>query len=152
MTDADKRTIKKLWDSRVPINQIIQMLPYKKAIVKQMIDELRSNGTLQPRSCKKIAIKAVGDMFDSGVQNIDELCEAFGYSYNTIKDYLSLSRGNNGRPPKNYRKRKPNNKAQTIMVEIAQKELSLSEIARKYGVSRQYVYQLKQRVEENNNG
>ena len=152
MTDVDKKTIKRLWDSRVPINQIILMLPYKKVVAKRMIDELRANGTLKPRNCKKTAIQAIASTWDNGITDIDELCEMFSYKPNTVKCYLSFSRGNSVRPHRNYRAKQFNEKAQSIMDEISKQELSLSDIARKFEVSRQYVYQLKMRLEEKNNG
>ena len=148
MTDIDRRQIKMLWESRVPISRIVQMLPYKKVIAKKMIDELRQDGTLQKRNRKKTAIKAVGEMWESGTQNIDELSEIFGYSPRTIILYLSLSREGKDRPAHNYRKRKLNEKALEIIKEISNGKLTLSEISRKFDVSRQYVYQLKKKVEE----
>lgn len=150
MTEADRVQIKSLWESRVPIEQIVQMLPYRQSEARMIIAELRESGTLKPRNKKQMASAKIAEAFEGGMTSIAELCEVFGYSENTIKTYL-LAEGVRRGTPSHYKPSQLNDKAVAIMGEIAKGEKPLSQIATEFAVSRQYVHQLKKRMEKGEN-
>jgi transposase len=147
MTENDKRQIISLWESGVALEQIYQMLPYKRYHAFKMVRELRADGTLKPRKKAERAIELVALAWQTETKDIDELAEMFGYNPSTIDKYLQLSGVREGkRQPNSY---KISDKTHEIIAEL-ETNTSLSEIARKFGVSRQYVHQIKIRLEKEN--
>lgn len=147
MTENDKRQIISLWESGVALEQIYQMLPYKRYHALKMVRDLRADGTLKPRKKTERAIELVALAWQTETKDIDELAEMFGYSTATIDKYLQLSGVREGkRQPNSY---KISDKTHEIIAEL-EINTSLSEIARKFGVSRQYVHQIKTRLERKN--
>ena len=112
-----------------------------------MIARLRADGTLAPRKKTEMATKKIVEAYNDGMTDIGELCEVFGYSKNTIQIYLLNGGVKRGKPSHYKTHTPPNAKAQLITYEIAKGEKSLSEIAKQFSVSRQYVHQLKNRME-----
>ena len=147
MTEADRVQIKRLWESRLSIEQIVQMLPYRQNEVRAMIAELRADGTLKPRKKTEMARAKIAEAYKGGMTDIAEICAVFGYSKNTINKYL-LDEGVKRGRPKHHKPKGVNEKAKEIMREIARGKKSLTEIANVFSVSRQYVHQLKTRLEQ----
>lgn len=142
MTENDKAYIIKLWNAKVPIYRIIRMLPYKANTVREMVRELKKDGTLQPRD--RTSTEAIVNAYKSGMTNPHEIAETYGVSINTVYSYLSRSRVKMTRPHHN-RKKDPQSLA--IIAEIKTGK-SNAEIARQFGVTRQWVYELKRRMEQ----
>lgn len=149
MTENDKRQIVALWESRVPLEQIYQMLPYTRYEAMKMVKELRDNGTLKPRQKTTDAIKALANAWENETQNPYELAEMFGYTPETVKVYLRISGVRKGkRPSHNF---KHCNKTNEIAKDLKDGKPMIY-IAKKFGVSRQWVHQIKQKMERENNG
>lgn len=149
MNESDKQHIIALWESRVPLEQIYQMLPYTRYEAIKMVKELRDDGTLQPRKKTDEAIKALANAWESESKSPYELAEMFGYSPDTVKRYLSISGVRRGkRPTRNF---KHCDKTNEIAKDLKDGKPMIY-IAKKFGVSRQYVYQLKQKLEKQNDG
>lgn len=148
MTEKDRQKIVALWVGGTPIEQIYRLLPYRRMEAKKMVDELRADGTLQPRKRAETVIKAVAVAWKNETKDPYELAKMFGISIHTIKAYLKRSGVREGkRPPHNFKKRDFNEKAIAIMCDLREGKSS-GEIAKNYGVSRQYVHQLKKRLDE----
>jgi transposase len=147
MTESDKRQIISLWESGVALEQIYQMLPYKRYDALKMVRELRADGTLKPRKKTERAIELVALAWQTETKDIDELAEMFGYTAETIKTYLVKSGVRGGK--RDHATYKVSDKTHEIIAEL-ETNTSLSEIARKFGVSRQYVHQIKIRLEKEN--
>lgn len=146
MTDNDMRRIIVMWNSNLTIEQIYQALPYKRREIKEAIDRLRYLGHLPPKPSKKAeAIKKIGEAWESGTQDIDELCDIFGYTRETVLNYLSKSGVKKGKIKPKIKPKPMSDKVQEIAREI-QSGTPLCEIAKKYGVSRQYIHQIKKRI------
>jgi len=144
MTESEKRTIKRLWEARVSLEQIYQMLPYTRYQAMKIIKQLRAEGFLKPRKKMGATVKAVASAWETETKNPRELAQMFGLSEKTIREYLVQSGVRQGaRPRFNYRH---SDKTDAISAEI-KNGTRLSEIAKKYGVSRQWVYQIKNKLE-----
>ena len=151
MTQNERRQIISLWQSGVSLQKIYRMLPYRRCDAVRMLNKLRQDGTLKPRKKKKEnTIKMLGDAWKSGITDIKELSEMFGSTEQTTIAYLSKSGAReNKRPPHNHTKKQLNKKAEAIM-EVLKEGKPLSTVAKEFGVSRQYVFQLKERLEKEN--
>lgn len=112
-----------------------------------MIGELRANGTLKPRDKKSILRQRIVEEYNRGTTDKYELGKIFGISADTAQRYVSKAMGEWQRPSRNYKKRQVNDKAIAIMEELEKGEKSLVQVARDFGVSRQYAHQLKKRLE-----
>lgn len=146
MTEADRRQIIALWETQVPIKQIYRMLPYRRCEVVNMVAELRANGTLKPRKKTEKTAKAIAEAWHAQTKNIYELSEMFGLGVRTIYKYLAATDCTDGvRTAHNHKKRELNKKAQEIISAIDEGK-STAEICKTFGVSRQYVHQLKQTI------
>lgn len=145
MTEADRVQIKSLWDNGLPIEQIVRMLPYTPTEARSIINLLRTEGELPPRHKKRIGVKKLGNAYISGITDIDELATMFGYTRSTVIEYLKYA-GIKRERPKKYRSTLGDT-ARAITEDIMLGEKSLYKIASEHGVSRQYVHQLKRRLE-----
>lgn len=147
MTEQDKRQIIDLWEGGVALEQIYQMLPYKRHHALKMVQELRADGTLKPRKKTERSIELVALAWQTETKDIGELAEMFGYTPRTIGQYLQYSGVREGkRQPNSY---KISQKTQEIVAEF-KKGTPMAEIIRKFSVSKQYVYKLKQEMEKKN--
>jgi DNA-binding CsgD family transcriptional regulator len=148
MTETDRLQIKRLWDSGDPIEHIVRMLPYKQGEARSMVAELRADGTLKPRNRVQMAIAKVVNAYNSGITDFDELSAMFGFKHGYIRWCLQVAGVKRPRPKK-YNTT-INELAMEIMQEIATGKKTQSQIATEFGVSRQYVNQLKKRMENGN--
>lgn len=144
MTESDKALIIRLWNGGVPIAEICKMLPYKAMNIKQMVGELRKDGTLPPRE-RGNKRQLVVDAYNGGMTNPYEIAETYGLTYGTVKGYLSQAGLKRPYPKHHYRPKPNGEKTAQILASLETK--SQSEVARQFGVSRQWVSALKKRME-----
>lgn len=86
------------------------------------------------------------EAYNEGLTNPYEIAFVAGCSVLTVGEYLRKNNIYRGHPKKNYTKRKKqerNKKAKSIISELLECKKSGSQIAREYGVSKQYVSELK---------
>ena len=146
MTESDIKQIKDFWESGLPLEQIYQMLPYTRYEGIKMVRELRENGTLKPRKKTQSAIEKVAYAWENETKNTYALAEMFGYAHRTVEIYLSNSGIRKGkRNPTNF---KHCDKTNDIIVDLQGGDLSQVEIARKHQVSRQYITDVKRKLEK----
>ena len=148
MTEREKTQIISMWESRLTIEQMIRLIPKPRRVAEKMIADLRADGSLKARSRREMLVDKLSAEYISGTTDIYELSKMFDIRPNTVTKYLTEAGFKKGREPKNFKRRELNAKAKEILGEFIKDELTDSEIARKFGVSRQYVYQLKQRIKE----
>lgn len=157
ITQSDKEYIKKLWDSGVSINDILRLMPYKINDTRKIIKQLCEEGFLEEKRKTKgeVTREKVIALYKSGVENPFDISAELGIAMSTVYQYLKDYRGivkrtrHNWRPIKKY---KTTDKTQEILQEICNGQLKDIEIARKYGVTKQWIYQLKKKNKENENG
>ena len=144
MTEQDKNLIIRLWESGETKSSIVQLLPYKPYQARLMIEELKKNGTLQGRSGKseKKTWNKVLQAYNDGKTNPYDIAKMFGLKVGTVNNILSNSRLNRKKPEHNYNQFPLTEKTKQIITEI-QSGKSLSEIAREYNISRQYIHKIK---------
>ncbi len=144
MTESDKSLIIRLWNGGVPIAEICKMLPYKALHIKQMVGELRKDGTLSPR-VRGNKRQLVVDAYNGGMTNPYEIAETYGLTYGTVRHYLFKGGVKRPYPKRQYRPKPTTDKTMEILAALETK--SQIEVARQFGVSRQYVSALKKRME-----
>jgi hypothetical protein len=135
-----KNEIKRLWDSGVAIETIIRSLPTTGVLARNTIEEMRLNGELKPRNKHEATRLKIGILREKGY-NPYEIANELSISKRTVIECFG-ELGIKGRPPHNHNQRKRNEKANAIIEELKKGNNQFSEIAREYGVSRQYVFQL----------
>lgn len=85
-------------------------------------------------------------LYLQGITNPYELAQKTGYAIGSVSSVLYHLGIKRKRPKKNYKKKERNTMAKAILFELLNAEKSASQIAREYGVSRQYVSELKIKV------
>ena len=137
-----KETILKMYNDGVSIRVIERTLPTTIKVAQNLIKQMKINGELPPRSLGEITKNKVKILYEQG-KNKYEIAQELNRNIQTIEKVLTLIYPHRGRPKHNYiNNRQCNSKTLGIQEELQKGELSYSEIARKYGVSRQYVFRL----------
>lgn len=144
MTEQEKNLIIRLWESGEPASAIVRLLPYDTQTAKSMIMELRQNGAIKGRSGKTATRtwEKVLQAYNDGITNPYEIAELLGLKVGTINWILGNSGLNRKRPNHNYKPFPISEKTKEIIERIKNGE-TLSQIAKSCGVSRQYVYKVK---------
>lgn len=142
MTEADRNQIIKLWSANIPIYRMVRMLPYKTYIARRMITDLKKEGVLPARTIghKRTVIEA----YERGMRNPYDIAEEFDIPVGTVNTTLSRAGFTNGRAKRNFKK----NEKTLEIIELLKAGESQAEIARKFGVSRQWVSVAKKRWQE----
>lgn len=135
-----KNEIKQMWEDGMAIETIIRSLPTTILNARNTIQEMRINGELKPRSKHETTRLKIGILHEKGY-NPYEIANELAVSKRCV-DTCLYELGKRGRPSHNHKKRKRNEKANAIIEELKKGNNQFSEIAREYGVSRQYVFQL----------
>lgn len=148
MTESERKQVITLWDNRVPIYQIIRMLPYPEKKATQMLKEMRTDGTLKPRDDKPTMIDKVCNAYRNGEHNPYKLAEMFGKTHKTINQYLAMGGIKKGKAEHHWQPKPKGDKANVIIEELRKGEKTQYRIAKEYGVSRQYVNELKRGMSE----
>jgi DNA invertase Pin-like site-specific DNA recombinase len=154
MTESEIKLVERLWESGKGVGEIARLLPYKEYIAKREIAELKRNGVLRGRSgkTKEKTWGKILQAYNGGKTNPYEIAEMLGLRVNTVNHVLSNLSLKRKRPRHNYANIEIGDKTKDILSEIKNGGV-LSEIARKHGVSRQYVHKLKNKYakrEQNN--
>lgn len=153
MTESEIKLVERLWASGKGVGEIARLLPYKEYIAKQEIRELKRNGVLKGRSGKSRANTQakVLQAYNDGITSPYEIVELCGVSVGYVNNILSSAIGGRERPKRNYKQRKVCENTQAIITALKSGK-RVREICAEFGVSTQYVYQVKDKfVKEQNN-
>lgn len=82
--------------------------------------------------------------WNNGTTDVDALCKMLGYKRSTVIRYLQYAGIKRDKKDKSL-----GQKALDIIGDLKSGDFSQADIARKYGVSRQYVLKLKRGMEQN---
>lgn len=145
LTDFEVEVLKRQWEAGVPIKQIVKMMPYKQSRSLNYIWDLQKNGVLQKRR-RKNGQSLILDAYNNGMTNPYEISDVYGYKPETVKKYLRFVGVHRNRPPANWKQKEKSDKTKEIL-ECLEKGVKMSEIAKMYGVSRQWVFIVKRRSE-----
>jgi hypothetical protein len=144
MTEQDKNLIIRLWESGKGAGEIARLLPYKEYIAKREIAELKRNGVLNGRSGKtqeKTQAKVL-QAYNDGITSPYEIAEMLDMDYRYVNIILSNAKLGRERPKRNYKQRKVCENTQAIITALRSGK-RVREICAEFGVSTQYVYQVK---------
>lgn len=144
MDRALKKEIIRLWDAMLPMEQIYQMLPCKLQDAKRYVAKLREDGTLKPRHRKERSMRLVKEAYDSGITDLDELADMFSFTRGTIIQYLNMQGVERPRPTTYCTT--ISEKTSEIMQHLREAKISQTQLAKKYGVSRQYIHALSNKI------
>lgn len=153
MTESEIKLVERLWESGKGVGEIARLLPYKEYMAIREIRELKRNGVLKGRSGKsrvntqERVLQAINDGITSPYV-IAKLCGVcVGYVYNV----LSQAKVKIQRQKLNYKQRKLCENTQAIITALKGGK-KVREICAEFGVSTQYVYQVKNKfVKEQQN-
>ena len=147
MTDADIKKVVSMWNSGVPIYQIARTLPYSEKIANLVLKELRENGTLPERRTKAENIEVICEAYRNGEHDLERLSKMFCKTVGCIATYLNKG-GIKRVRAKRYKTSRAKSDKTNAIVEQIKSGRNIREIANEYGVSRQYVYELKNNMGE----
>lgn len=146
MTEQDKARIIALWENGMPLVQINQLMPCTVRQFRKTVAEMKANGEFPAE--RQVGKDKVAEAVKGGEIDPYALAETCGVSVRTAREYKRIYGGAapKVRPKFNYRHCDRTN---AIMQDLQEGELSLSEIARNHGVSRQAVFIIKKKLENN---
>lgn len=140
MMDKEIEQVKKMWEQGFTATQISRVLPYKEYVTKAEIRQLKKEGILPPHSITEIRNKTICKEFEKN-KNLREISEKFGVSIWLVRNVL----GRCGVKHPRIMNFTPNEKKEQI-IEDLENGMTMSEIAKNHGVSRQYVHQIKKEL------
>lgn len=143
MTENEKKRVKELWLGGMPIARIRQMLAIPVKQYRLGIAEMKSEGafdngraTIEQKICAE---------FDEGERNAKVIAEKYGVAIGTVRYYLCMNGRKFGRKTKNLNHC---DRTLEIVADLEYGALSQSEIAKKHGVSRQYINKIVGKIEK----
>jgi DNA invertase Pin-like site-specific DNA recombinase len=147
MTDFEIAAIKRQWEAGVSIQKIVKTMPHTKVAAMRMIWRLQDEGVLPARKRKRGA-ELVVEAYKNGMHNPYEIAEQYNYSVYTVRRWLNDAKLERGRPPHNWKQKELDAKTKKI-IECLESGVGVCETARRFGVTKQWVSQVKKRSEEN---
>lgn len=141
MTEREVELIKQMWSQGYSATQIARVLPYKEYWSKAEIRRFKKEGILPPRNVKEIRVASVLAEFEKN-KNLRQIADKLGIEYSYV---LRILHDEGVKHPKvmNFTKAPPTQRRLEI-IEDLKKGMSLSEVAKKHGISRQRVFQIKE--------
>ena len=131
-----------MYNDGIAIRVIERTLPMTIKEAQNLIKQMKINGELQPRRLREKTKNKVKILHEQG-KNKYQIAQDLNLNIQTVEKTLRELFPNRGRPKHNYiNNRQCNTKTLAIQAELQKGELGYSEIARKYNVSRQYVFRL----------
>lgn len=146
MTEQEKKTVKQMWEMNEPISQIVKMLPYKKTAAKQLILKMRTDGEISQRG-RRNGVELVRQAYESGMTDVAEICETYQLKRSSVLEYLRRNGIHIGKKHAKGVLRQFSEQSTDIIILLENGEKQ-SEIARKFGISRQRVFDIKKRHEK----
>jgi transposase len=141
MTESEKKQIVDLWESGMSLPQVKKMIAVDDATFNAAIKEMRANGELSSK--RKGTDEKIIEAYTSGVQNPYKLAEMYGVSYGYVNLVFHLHKVK--RPKRNW---KYCDRTNAIVADLSEGALNHSQIAKKHGVNRQWVYQICKKMEK----
>ena len=136
-----KRKIAELRQSGLSYKRIGELVALSESEYNSIIRKMQINGEMPPKKSNK---ERVREALESGETNPYKISEELGISKNLFYRYRTAVGYSTPRPKRNY---KVVEKTRQIERDIRLSRASLSEIARRHGVSKQYVWQIKKKME-----
>lgn len=142
MTESEKSRIVSLWESGMTLGQIRQMVAVGRREFADTIREMKRNGEFP--TTRKTAEEKVVEAFKRGERNPYAIAEEYGLSVHSVRSFLCWNKCHKGKKTRNW---VHCDRTDAIVEDLQEGVLSQAEIARKYGVSRQYITKMKRKME-----
>lgn len=143
MTDTEKAKIISLWESGMTLAQIRQMTAVAPREFDLAVREMKRNGEF-PKIRKTCEDKIV-EAYHRGERNPYRIAEQYGVQTSYVYSVLNNHGLPLGKKTRNFVHAERTN---AIVEDLQDDELSQIEIARKHGVSRQYITKIKHKIEK----
>lgn len=145
MTEREKAKILELWHGGMPLARIRQIVYLPTREFRTAIKELKQSGAMMKIKRVSREDKIIAS-YERGERNPYKIAEDCGVSLRTVQYYLSANKlplGKNGRKcGMNF---KHCEKTERIFADFERGELKQIEIARKYGVSKEYISKMRKK-------
>jgi DNA-binding CsgD family transcriptional regulator len=138
MEHSEKQKILAYWESGMSIAQIRAVTGH---YAQEIVQALREMGAGQRPTCDQRIVA----LFNSGVKNAPLIARELGVSQKTVYHALYANGLRIGGKSRIF---KHNEKTRAIARDLESGGMSQSEIAKKHGVSRQYVSQVARKIRE----
>lgn len=143
MTDIEKIRVKSLWESGMALSQIRRVMSMTNSEFRTGINEMRKEGAFNSERKNNVA-KVCRD-YDEGERDVRKIAKTYGLTVGTVYQYLQKNGRLIGFKKQNYTHCQ---RSLDIAEDIKEKTLSLGDIAKRHGVSRQYVFKIKKKIEK----
>lgn len=141
MTESERTQIIELWESGMSLKKIRRMTAMSSGEFRKTIDEMRKNGDFG--GVRTSTVSKVVTAFDEGVTNTAELAKMYGLRPSTVQIYL---RENGRKAERKKRVWEHTERTLNIVKDIKDGNLTQYAIAKKYGVSLQYISKIRENL------
>ena len=143
MTESERNQIINLFNSGMPLTQIGRMIAVPAKEFEREVKEMKLNGELAVK--RKSSEEKVVEAFLEGEHNPYVIAERFGIAVNSVKTYIGWHKLHKGKKTRHW---VHCDRTNAIISDLNFGEISQAEIAKKHGVSRQYITKIKNKLEK----
>ena len=148
ITEQHQQAIASMWKLGVTKQTIAHSFPYRPAYIYRYLKGALKRGVLPKRSLKDYTKYKIITLYKGGLTSIYDICEAVQRCRRVVVETLVEEGLITNKPEHKYKKRAISSKTEQIIDEICEGNKTISQIARDYGVSRQYVSWLAKKLKE----
>lgn len=141
MSEIDKARIASLWREGMTLAQIRQITAVNPREFDLAVREMKRKGELGAK--RKTCADKIIDAYHRGERNPYVIAEQYGVKTRYVYDVLLRNKLHLGKKTRNFVHTERTN---AIVEDLNDGELSQVEIARKHGVSRQYITKIKRKL------
>lgn len=141
VTESEKKRIKDLYESGMPLERIQRLVSVGRGAFLSCIKEMRKNGEIC--QFRQRTEDVVVRLYDEGCRDVNEIARKIGVKPKTA--YIYLHRNERFFGKKTHHSYHCD-RTVAIVEDIKDGELSITAIAKKHGVSRQYVSKVREKV------
>jgi transposase len=143
MTETEKKQIKSLWESGMSFRQICQMISMPVGEFNSVIAEMKRNGEFS--NDRKKNLTKVLEAFDNGERDARVIADTYRLKLQTVYFYLNSNGRFFGTKTRNW---VHTERTLAIIDDLREGKMSQIEIAKKHGVSKQYITKMKHKLEK----
>lgn len=149
-SESERNMVVTMWNNGQPVSAIARLLPYSIPVVRREVRLMVERGEITKikNRVSNATTASILIAYDQGVKDPREIANLVGCAYNTAKVILTMNHKSIPRKSK-YKKHTVEDlspKTQDVIRDILYGKKA-KEITGKHGVSRQYVSELKGKIE-----
>ena len=143
MSEIDKSQILRLWQGGMSFRQIRQMIAVPKGEFDEIVAEMKRNGEFS--NDRKKNLTKVLEAFDNGERDARVIADTYRLKLQTVYFYLNSNGRFFGTKTRNW---VHTERTLAIIDDLREGKMSQIEIAKKHGVSKQYITKIKHKLEK----